>query len=134
MDAAAGVGRESSLDLREQIQRTQTDLGSKIGTLEGEVRNMATQARDMVRERVNAVQDVVDVRRYIERRPALWCRPVCQLVPRLFIMTSNDVLIPYFSRNYIKISRKSSTVAYRAFSHNQSDKYRHRIFFLSKFF
>lgn len=71
MDAAAGVGRESSLDLREQIQRTQTDLGSKIGTLEGEVRNMATQARDMVRERVNAVQDVVDVRRYIERRPVV---------------------------------------------------------------
>ena len=71
MDAAAGVGRESSLDLREQIQRTQTDLGSKIGTLEGEVINMATQARDMVRERVSAVQDVVDVRRYIERRPVV---------------------------------------------------------------
>lgn len=71
MDAEAGVGRESSAELREQIQQTQSDLGSKIGALEGEVRNVATQARERVRERVNAVQDVVDVRRYVERRPIL---------------------------------------------------------------
>ena len=71
MDAETGVGRESSFELREQIQQTQTDLGSKIGALEGEVRSVATQARERVRERVNAVQDVVDVRRYVERRPAL---------------------------------------------------------------
>jgi ElaB/YqjD/DUF883 family membrane-anchored ribosome-binding protein len=71
MDAETGVGRESSSELREQIQQTQSDLGSKIGALEGEVRSVATQARERVRERVNAVQDVVDVRRYVERRPVL---------------------------------------------------------------
>jgi hypothetical protein len=71
MDAETGIGRESSSELREKIQQTQADLGSKIGALEGEVRSVATQARERVRERVNAVQDVVDVRRYIERRPVL---------------------------------------------------------------
>jgi len=71
MDAETGIGRESSSELRERIQQTQADLGSKIGALEGEVRSVATQARERVRERVNAVQDVVDVRRYIERRPVL---------------------------------------------------------------
>ena len=71
MDAQTGIGRESSSELREQIQQTQADLGSKIGALEGEVRSVATQARDRVRERVNAVQDLIDVRRYVERRPAL---------------------------------------------------------------
>lgn len=71
MDAETGIGRESSSELREQIQQTQTDLGSKIGALEGEVRSVATQARERVRERLNAVQDVVDIRRYIERRPVL---------------------------------------------------------------
>ena len=71
MDAEAGIGRESSSELRERIQQTQADLGSKIGALEGEVRNVATQARERVRERVHAVQDVIDVRRYVERRPAL---------------------------------------------------------------
>jgi ElaB/YqjD/DUF883 family membrane-anchored ribosome-binding protein len=71
MDAETGVGRESSSELREQIQQTQSDLGSKIGALEGEVRSVATEARERVRERVNAFQDVVDVRRYIERRPVL---------------------------------------------------------------
>jgi hypothetical protein len=71
MDAETGIGRESSSELREQITRTQADLGSKIGALEGEVRSVATQARERVRERVHAVQDVIDVRRYVERRPAL---------------------------------------------------------------
>jgi ElaB/YqjD/DUF883 family membrane-anchored ribosome-binding protein len=71
MDAETGVGRETSSELREQIQQTQADLGSKIGALEGEVRSVATQARERVRERVNAVQDMIDVRRYVERRPAL---------------------------------------------------------------
>ena len=71
MDAETGIGRESSSELREQITRTQADLGSKIGALEGEVRSVAIQARERVRERVNAVQDVIDVRRYVERRPAL---------------------------------------------------------------
>jgi hypothetical protein len=71
MDAETGIGRESSSELREKIQQTQADLSSKIGALEGEVRSVATQARERVRERVNAVQDVVDVRRYIQRRPVL---------------------------------------------------------------
>ena len=71
MDAETGIGRESSSELREKIQQTQSDLGSKIGALEGEVRSVATQARERVRERVNAVQDVVDIRRYVERRPVL---------------------------------------------------------------
>jgi len=71
MDAETSIGGESSSELRDQIQQTQADLGSKIGALEGEVRNVATQARERVRERVSAVQDVVDVRRYVERRPAL---------------------------------------------------------------
>lgn len=71
MDAETGIGRESSSELRERIQQTQAELGSKIGALEGEVRSVATQARERVRERLNAVQDVVDVRRYVERRPVL---------------------------------------------------------------
>jgi ElaB/YqjD/DUF883 family membrane-anchored ribosome-binding protein len=71
MDAETGIGRESSSQLRERIQQTQADLGTKIGALEGEVRSVATQAKERVRERVNAVQDVIDVRRYVERRPAL---------------------------------------------------------------
>jgi len=71
MDAETGIGGESSSELRDQIQQTQLDLGSKIGALEGEVRNVATQAREKVRERINAVQDAVDVRRYVERRPVL---------------------------------------------------------------
>lgn len=71
MDAETGVGRESSSELRDQIQQTQADLGSKIGALEGEVRHVATHARERVRNRINAVQDVVDVRRYVERRPGL---------------------------------------------------------------
>jgi ElaB/YqjD/DUF883 family membrane-anchored ribosome-binding protein len=71
MDAETSVGRESSSELRNQIQQTQADLGSKIGALEGEVRSVATQAREQIRDRVNAFQDVVDVRRYVERRPAL---------------------------------------------------------------
>jgi ElaB/YqjD/DUF883 family membrane-anchored ribosome-binding protein len=71
MDAETGIGRESSSQLRERIQQTQADLGTKIGALEGEVRSVATQAKERVRERVNAVQDVIDVRSYVERRPAL---------------------------------------------------------------
>lgn len=71
MDAETSIGGESSSELRDRIQQTQADLGSKIGALEGEVRHVATQARDKFRERVNAVQDVVDVRRYVERRPLL---------------------------------------------------------------
>ncbi len=71
MDAETGVGRDSSSELRDQIQQTQADLGSKIGALEGEVRHVATHAKERVRERINAVQDVVDVRRYVERSPAL---------------------------------------------------------------
>lgn len=71
MDAETSVGRESSSELRAQIQQTQADLGSKVGALEGEVRHVATQARERVRDRINAVQDVIDVRRYVERRPAL---------------------------------------------------------------
>jgi len=71
MDAQTGVERESSSELREQIHKTQADLGSKIGALEGEVLSVATQARERVKERVNAIQDVVDVRRYVERRPVL---------------------------------------------------------------
>jgi ElaB/YqjD/DUF883 family membrane-anchored ribosome-binding protein len=71
MDAETSIGGESSSELRDRIQQTQADLGSKIGALEGEVRHVATQARDKFRERVNAAQDVVDVRRYVERRPLL---------------------------------------------------------------
>jgi hypothetical protein len=71
MDAETSIGRESSSELRQQIQQTQADLGSKIEALEGEVRSVATQARERVRERVGAVQDVVDVRRHVQRRPVL---------------------------------------------------------------
>lgn len=71
MDAETGLGLGASSELREQIQQTQSDLGSKIGALEGEFRNVVIQAKERVRESVNAVQDVVDVRRYVERRPIL---------------------------------------------------------------
>ncbi|MEY4669071.1 MAG: hypothetical protein RL518_1770 [Pseudomonadota bacterium] len=71
MDAEAGIGRESSSVLREEIHQTQADLSSKIGALEGEIRHVAMQAKERVRERVEAIQDVVDVRRYVERRPGL---------------------------------------------------------------
>ena len=73
MDAETSVGGESSLELREQIQQTQADLGQKIGALEGEVRAVATQARDAVRQRVQAVRDVVDVRQVVVRRPIASC-------------------------------------------------------------
>lgn len=72
MDAETGVG-ENSLELREQIQQTQADLGLKIGALEGEVRAVATQAREAVQERLRAVRDVVDVRQVVARRPFASC-------------------------------------------------------------
>ncbi|MEN9845041.1 MAG: hypothetical protein RIS36_188 [Pseudomonadota bacterium] len=71
MDAETGLGLGASSELREQIQQTQSDLGSKIGALEGEFRNVVIQAKERVRESVNAVQEVVDVRRYVGRRPIL---------------------------------------------------------------
>jgi hypothetical protein len=73
MDAETGMRDERSLELREQIHQTQTDLGLKIGALEGEVRAVATQARDAVRDRLNAVRDVVDVRHVVVRRPVASC-------------------------------------------------------------
>lgn len=73
MDAETSMRDERSHELREQIQQTQTDLGLKIGALEGEVRAVATQARDAVRERINAVRDVVDVRQVVVRRPIVSC-------------------------------------------------------------
>ena len=73
MDAETGVGGESSVGLREQIQQTQTDLGLKIGALEGEVWAVASQAREAVRERLQAVRDIVDVRQAVVRRPVVSC-------------------------------------------------------------
>lgn len=73
MDAETGMRDERSHELREQIQQTQTDLGLKIGALEGEVRAVATQARDAVRERIGALRDVVDIRQIVVRRPVVSC-------------------------------------------------------------
>lgn len=72
MDAQAGLGGESSYALRDQIHQTQLQLGAKLGALEGEVRAVTAQAKDSIRERVEAARDLVDVRRHVARRPWLW--------------------------------------------------------------
>jgi hypothetical protein len=73
MDAEKRMSDDRSHELREQIHQTQTDLGLKIGALEGEVRAVATHARDAVRERVAAVRNTIDVRQVLGRRPLASC-------------------------------------------------------------
>jgi hypothetical protein len=72
MDAQAGLGGEPSHALREQIHQTQLQLGTKLGALEGEVRAVTAQAKESIRERIEAARDVVDVRRHVALRPWLW--------------------------------------------------------------
>ena len=69
MDAQTSLSEGASVALRQQIQQTQIDLGAKIGALEEGVRAVTTHAKDAVRERVEAVRDVVDVRRHVARYP-----------------------------------------------------------------
>lgn len=72
MDAQAGLGSEDSQVLREQIYRTQLELGQKLGALEGEVRGVTAQAKEAIQERLAAVRDVVDVRQHVVRHPFVW--------------------------------------------------------------
>lgn len=72
MDAQTGLGGEPSYALREQIHLTQLQLGAKIGALEGEVRAVTAQAKDSIRERIEAARDLVDVRKHVARHPWLW--------------------------------------------------------------
>lgn len=69
MDAQTGVGEGASVALRQQIEQTQGELGAKIGALEDEVRAVTTHAKEFLHERVEAVKDVVDVRRHVARYP-----------------------------------------------------------------
>ncbi len=69
MDAQAGLGGEPSHALREQIHQTQLQLGTKLGALEGEVRAVTAQAKQSIREQIEAARDVVDVRRHVARHP-----------------------------------------------------------------
>jgi hypothetical protein len=72
MDAQAGVGRDPSAQLREQIHHTQIELGEKLGALEGEVRGVTAHAKEAIQDRISAVRDAVDVRQYVARHPLLW--------------------------------------------------------------
>lgn len=69
MDAQRGVEGEASYALREQIQQTQLQLGAKLGALEGEVRAATSHAREAIRGRIEAMQDLIDIRRHAARHP-----------------------------------------------------------------
>lgn len=69
MDAQRSVEGDSSHALREQIQQTQLQLGAKLGALEGEVRAATSHAREAIRGRIEAMQDLVDIRQHVARHP-----------------------------------------------------------------
>jgi ElaB/YqjD/DUF883 family membrane-anchored ribosome-binding protein len=69
MDTTQGLEGDSPEVIREQIEQTRVSLGRKLETLETEVRSSVHDASESVRERIEHVRRVFDVRHQIGEHP-----------------------------------------------------------------
>jgi ElaB/YqjD/DUF883 family membrane-anchored ribosome-binding protein len=69
MDTTQAVNSSSPELLREEIERTRASLGEKLETLETEVRSSVHDASETVRERIEGMRSIFDVKQQIQAHP-----------------------------------------------------------------